>query len=99
MSAISCCQCGKGAENLTSISGSIMGDEYTETYAFCGSCQVYTVVIWREPLDAPETVHASGPVSKADGDAKVKLIGGCKKPWDKRCRCESHREYFGGSLD
>ena len=99
MNAIHCCQCGKAAELVTSISGSIMGDEYSETYGFCGGCQVYTVVVWRKPLDAPETVHASGPVPKEDGDAKVKVIGGCKTPWKKRCRCESHMEYFGGCLD
>jgi hypothetical protein len=81
------------------MSGSIMGDEYTETYYFCGSCQVYTQELCREPLVAPETVHVSGPVSKTVGDAQVKLIGGCENPWDKRCRCESHRAYFGGRLD
>jgi hypothetical protein len=76
-----------------------MGDEYTEVYGFCGSCQVYTVVIWREPLDAEATSHVTGPVPKTEGDEKVSLIRKCDRPWDKRCRCKSHRAYFGGWLD
>jgi hypothetical protein len=99
MNAIRCSQCGKDTERVASMSGSIMGDEYTETYWFCGSCQVYTKELCREPLDAPETVHVSGPISKKVGDAQVKLMGGCENPWDKRCRCESHLAYFGGGLD
>ncbi len=99
---ISCMQCGKELgkeERAASISGSIMGDEYTDSLFLCGVCQVYTVAMWREPLNAEETRHLSGPISKADGDARVKLIEGCAKPWDKRCRCAAHREYFGNTLD
>lgn len=97
-----CLQCGKElekAERAAVISGSVMGDEYTKCWYLCGACQVYTVENWREPLDAEETVWLSGPISKADGDARVKLIEGCERPWDKRCRCASHRAYFGDNLD
>ncbi len=102
---IHCSQCGrplvdpgKGAL-AASISGSIMGDEYTESLLFCQSCQAYTVEIRRERFCGEESVAAGGPLSKAEGDAKVELIKRCPEPWDKRCRCEAHRGYFGPFLD
>jgi hypothetical protein len=27
------------------------------------------------------------------------LIKQCPEPWNKKCRCEAHRAYFGGWLD
>jgi hypothetical protein len=89
---------GKGAL-AASISGSIMGDEYTESFFFCDTCRVYTVEIWRGRFCGEDSVVASGPLSKAEGDAKVELIKRCPEPWNKGCRCEAHREYFGSFLD
>lgn len=102
---IKCSQCGKafGEEDrdsrVASISGSIMGDEYIETYLFCDHCGMYTVDIYHDRFLGEDTVSVRGPLSKSEGDAKVELIKSCSQPWNKKCRCKAHREYFGGWLD
>ena len=88
-----------GPARVASISGGIQGDECTETYLFCERCGVYTVEVFWDCFDGSESSSLRGPVAKADGDAKVALIRRCGRPWDKTCRCEAHREYFGNSLD
>jgi hypothetical protein len=97
-----CRQCGwpfAGKDRVASITGSIMGDEHTDSYFLCPVCQVYTVVSWRDNFTGLETVTNSGPLAKNDGDALVALIGRCAEPWNKKCRCEAHQEYFRGTLD
>lgn len=100
-----CSRCGRefdrrGADRpAASISGSIMGDEYTESYLFCGPCGVYTVEVCHDRFLGEEEIFSRGPVEKPEGDGKVLLIRRCLEPWNKKCRCESHRAYFGDSLD
>ena len=102
---VQCSQCGRALEDqksgamVASISGEIMGDEYTESYFFCGACQVYTVRIWRERFCGEDSIRVTGPVSKPGGDAQVDLIKRCSEPWNKKCRCAAHQEYFGPNLD
>ncbi|MCL5269399.1 MAG: hypothetical protein M1457_02330 [bacterium] len=84
---------------MASISGSIMGDEYIETYYYCAECGVYTVEVCHDRFLGEEEVSVQGPVSKTEGDEKVALIRRCSRPWDKKCRCKAHRTYFGDSLD
>ena len=84
---------------MGSISGSIMGDEYTESYYFCSKCQVYTVEIYHDRFLGEEEILVRGPVSKPEGDAMVELTKQCSEPWNKKCRCEAHRSYFEGLLD
>ena len=102
---IRCSQCErefdrKGEDKfVASISGSIMGDEYIETYFFCNNCGVYTVEIYHDRFLGEDEISVRGPLSKSEGDEKVKLIQQCPEPWDKKCRCEAHRVYFGGWLD
>ena len=84
---------------ITSISGSIQGDECIESYYYCHHCEVYTVEVYWDMFSGDERVSVGGPVSKAEGDAKVELIRQCSRPWDKKCRCRAHLEYFGESLD
>jgi len=94
------CQGGLGRQSMAaSMSGSVMGDEYTETYFLCETCGVYTLEIWHERFCGEDSISVSGPIAKGDGDEKVALIRRCPEPWDKRCRCEAHLAYFGGSLD
>jgi hypothetical protein len=88
-----------GEDRAASISGSILGDEYTDSWFLCPICHLYTVVSWRDNFTGIETVRVSGPISRQDGDAMVALIGRCSRPWDKKCRCEAHRTYFRGTLD
>ena len=76
-----------------------MGDEYIESYFFCDDCKIYTVEIYHDRFLGEESVFFRGPVSKEDGDAQVAIIKRCDSPWDKKCRCAAHREYFGNSLD
>ena len=95
-----CPQCDNPLrEREASISGSVMGDEYTETYYFCGACETYTVVTSRDRFSGEESISVEGPVPKPVGDSKVHVIRRCPEPWEKKCRCEAHREYFRGWLD
>ena len=100
---IRCSQCGRelGQEGMTgpvaSISGSILGDECIESYYFCGQCAVYTVEIYWDIFSGEESVSVNGPISKAEGDAAVELIGQCSSPWNKKCRCNAHLSYFKDS--
>jgi hypothetical protein len=102
---IGCSQCGGNFDRGTtkawvaSICGSIMGDEYIETYYYCEGCGVYTVEVYHDRFLGEDDVRLRGPVAKAEGDAAVELIGQCSEPWNKKCRCEAHRSYFGPSLD
>ena len=97
-----CKQCRRpfaAEDRIASISGSIMGDEHTDSYFLCPVCDVYTVVSWWDNFTRVETVRSSGPLSKREGDAQVALINQCSEPWDKKCRCNAHTTYFRGSLD
>jgi len=97
-----CRQCRRhfnAEDRIASISGSIMGDEHTDSYFICPVCNVYTIFSWWDNFTGLETVSSSGPLSKQEGDAQVDLIRKCERPWDKKCRCDTHRTYFGGSLD
>jgi hypothetical protein len=84
---------------VASISGSIMGDEHTDSYYLCPVCGFYTVAEHWDNFTGVETTSESGPLSKQDGDERVKLIRQCSEPWDKKCRCPAHLAYFGNSLD
>ncbi len=102
---VECAGCGKaigdggGEQRAASISGGVMGDEYTDSYFLCGGCGAYTVEVHRDRFLGEEESSTRGPLSRAEGDARVELIGRCPRPWDKRCRCGAHRAYFGGWLD
>jgi hypothetical protein len=102
---VRCVQCGKeldgeGAKgSVASISGSIMGDEYSDSYYFCEQCTLYTVKLYHDRFLGEDEVSIKGPLSKAEGDEKVHLIGECSEPWNKKCRCPAHRAYFEGWLD
>jgi hypothetical protein len=97
---VKCSQCGTEIEKpVISISGSIMGDEYTTSYYFCDKCRVYYKESIYDRFCGEESSSMSGPLTKADGDSKVKLIKRCPTPWDKKCRCPAHVEFFGPSLD
>ncbi len=84
---------------VASISGSIMGDEHTDTYFLCPVCRVYTVASSWDDFTGVETMNMTGPVSREEGDGRVALIRQCATPWDKKCRCDVHRAYFQGALD
>jgi hypothetical protein len=97
-----CQQCDRGLsdeERVASISGSILGDEYTDVYFLCPSCQFYTIVSWRDNFTGIETMSTSGPIPRQVGDASVALISQCARSWDKKCRCKAHRAYFRDALD
>jgi hypothetical protein len=97
-----CIQCRReflNDECVASISGSIMGDEHTDSYFLCPVCRVYTVVSCRDIFTGKETVNLSGPLSGLKGTERIELIRRCSEPWDKQCRCETHRKYFNDTLD
>jgi hypothetical protein len=97
-----CIQCGRpflDENRVATISGSIMGDEHTDTWFLCPLCEMYTVVSWWDNFTGVETESVSGPESRQEGEQRVELISRCSEPWDKRCRCEAHRRYFNDTLD
>jgi hypothetical protein len=100
-----CAQCGKAFDpeiregRVASISGSIMGDEHIETAYFCRACGQYTIEVVRDRFLGETEISVFGPLSKAEGDARVALIRECVEPWNKRCRCAAHWKYFDGWLD
>lgn len=102
---VKCSQCGRQFDRkreegfIASISGGIMGDEYIDSYFYCDRCGVYTVEVYHDRFHGEDEVSVRGPVPKADGDERVELIKQCPQPWDKGCRCDAHRAYFGDWLD
>ncbi|MBN1901124.1 hypothetical protein JW926_07355 [Candidatus Sumerlaeota bacterium] len=81
-----------------SISGSFMGDEYTETYFFCKDCNIYTLEICHDRFLGEEDISIQS-IPKEQGDAQAALIRKCPEPWNKKCRCDAHKQYFRGNLD
>jgi hypothetical protein len=102
---VQCAQCGRELgglgtqDRVASMSGGIMGDEYIESYFLCPECGVYTLEIYHDRFLGEEDVSVHGPLSKAEGDAQIALIGQCSEPWNKKCRCQAHQSYFQGWLD
>ena len=84
---------------MASISGGIMGDEYTDSYFFCTNCNVYTVEVYYDRFLGEGESSLKGPISKDEGDKYVRLIAECSEPWNKNCRCAAHRSYFNDTLD
>ena len=84
---------------MASISGSIMGDEYIDSYYYCETCQVYTVEEYFDRFLGDGDARVRGPFTKEEGDAQVALIRQCDEPWNKKCRCPAHMSYFRGQLD
>jgi hypothetical protein len=98
--SLRCPRCGgAAAKPVASMTGSIMGDEETESYYFCGPCQVYFIEYFRDSFTLGESARQSKELPKTVGDARIALVRRCETPWDKTCRCEAHKEYFGGWLD
>ena len=102
---IECTKCGKIIANddmpniSASISGSIMGDEYVETYFYCKDCEVYTIEIYHDRFLGEDDIRIQGPVSKIHGDEKIKIINKCNQPWIKKSRANAHLKYFGSILN
>ena len=102
---VTCAKChgstddSKDFHRVVSISGGVMGDEYIESLYYCNKCECYTVEVYRDRFDGPDSEFIRGPLSRKDGEALVTLISQCERPYDKKCRCPAHREYFGSWLD
>lgn len=100
---MNCIQCNREfsfkEDCVASISGSILGDECTESFFYCDRCGVYTKEVFWDCFSGEESASMCGPIPKPDGDGKVALIKRCSEPWNKKCRCEAHLAYFDGSLD
>ena len=100
-----CAKCGAVSgesdvfTRVASISGSVMGDEYTSSFFYCAKCELYTIGQYHDHFGGEDTASFTGGVSKADAEPKIAIIRRCEEPTHKRCRCEAHIEYFGNSLD
>lgn len=99
---LQCRQCARtldSQDRIASMSGSICGDECTDSYFLCPGCGVYTVAQWWDDFTGEETLKLSGPLARKAGDERIALIAQCARPWDKKCRCDAHRAYFNDQLD
>lgn len=102
---IKCAKCEKvlakdaQGEPIPFICGSIMGDEYIESWYFCPSCQMYSVENYHDRFMGEDSISITGPIDKTTGDARISIIKRCPEPSNKRCRCPAHKEYFGSFLD
>lgn len=101
---IKCSKCGGDLEDeeggpVASISGMFMGDEWTESYFYCPECGMYTIELVHDRFLDQETSSVRGPLPREKGDAMVSIIRRCSEPWNKKCRCPAHLEYFQGQLD
>jgi hypothetical protein len=100
-----CTQCGRvfaadAAEGrVASISGSLMGDEYIDTWYLCPACDCYTIDAYHDRFLAEGEAMVEGPLSRSEEDPWIAVTLRCETPWDKRCRCDAHQEYFRGALD
>lgn len=100
-----CTKCGKdlgGAKDgarVAFICGSVMGDEYVESYYYCDQCKVYSLSVYHDRFSGEDSVSVQGPLDPERAEAQIEIIRRCPDPGDKRCRCDAHMEYFGGSLD
>ena len=98
MQCVSCGQPLQDEDRRAAISGSIMGDEQTDAFFLCRVCGFYTVATWWDNFTGEETESLSFR-SREGGDKSVELILRCAEPWNKKCRCPVHLEYFDGALD
>jgi hypothetical protein len=97
-----CSRCGRKCteeDRVAGISGRVMGDECTDIYYWCAGCSVYTGRLYRDAFCGPESYRDSDPLAKEEGESRVAIIRRCAEPWDARCACSAHREYFGDGLD
>ena len=99
MNCIQCHQTFSSGDLAGSISGSIMGDEYTDSFYLCPVCRAYTLAQVHDNFTGVESETVSGPVSEPEGKERVELIMRCSTPWDKKCRCAAHLAYFNNALD
>jgi len=99
MECINCKRRFLEEDRMVSISGSIMGDEHTDTFYYCPDCQVYTIKSYWDNFTGTESETVRGPLTKTDGDQRISVIRECDRPWDKKCRCKAHRAYFNDTLD
>jgi hypothetical protein len=76
-----------------------MGDEEIESWFYCPDCGVYTLRTSRDRFHGEEVVRPGAAIATEKAEQQLAIIRRCEQPWDKRCRCEAHREYFGGWLD
>lgn len=102
---VPCSKCGRDIEPqeidgfVPSISAEIMGDEYIESYYLCPECDLYTVEVIHDRFLGEEEISLRGPISRSEAEGRIALIRRCSEPYDKKCRCEAHRAYFGRWLD
>ncbi len=80
--------------------GSLMGDEYVECYYRCPHCGACTMSVVRERFLGDEVVVTEAAVlSEEEAQRRLAVIARCPEPWNKHCRCDAHRDYFGDALD
>ena len=76
---LACTACGRELGDdarVVSMSGSIQGDECTETWYLCPHCRVYSVEVYWDIFLGEDVVSARGPVDRAEGDEEVQEAHG-----------------------
>lgn len=86
MAELRCARCGSApgpagpGQRVASVSGSILGDECTETWYYGSGCNACTVEIYRDVLLGENSVSINGPVAREEGDSQIALIRQCATP-------------------
>jgi predicted RNA-binding Zn-ribbon protein involved in translation (DUF1610 family) len=99
---LDCSHCGQelsAADRAASMSARIMGDEYTETVFVCPACGEHTLTVDRDVFCGEERRGGGQRLTRERAAGILKLMRGCGTPWDGRCHCKSHMEYFDGRID
>ena len=93
-------KCKKCGSDLGAISKAVASiclrpreDEETRSYFLCRKCNVYTVWVYIEEFFTDkETMFATGPVAREEGDSIVAKIRKCPAPQLVSRRCPTHEE-------
>lgn len=86
MAELRCSRCGSDlgpdgpGQRIASISGSILGDECTETWYHCSGCNAYTVEIYWDVFLGEDSVSIRGPIAREDGNGQIALIHSAPPP-------------------
>ncbi|MRR09714.1 hypothetical protein EG831_06515 [bacterium] len=99
---VRCLECGAAGDadvvRVASICCELLGDERTDTLYRCARCGSYTVEAFIDVFCGEGSASLEGPFTKRQGEAWAAIIARCGTPWDKKCRCAAHREYYGDNL-
>jgi hypothetical protein len=83
---------------MASMSGSILGDEFIESYFLCKKWWVYTVEIYQDRFSGEEKVSVQGPCPKPKVMPKSNLSGNAPSPGTRSAAALRTKPIWGDRL-